>query len=140
MTSHLRALVANVFLAPILGLVLVYGRLDLVSARDIAGVPLIAYAFIATLVPVILLTVIGSQICGRLERRGLSAWAWYVAGVCFGVVAGGLVRLTVLGGMGVQGGSTRLLLSACLTGAVCSVVQVAFWRKGARHGAHPAVA
>ena len=139
MTSHVRALVANVFLAPILGLVFLYGHPGMVIARDIGGVPLLAYAFIATLVPVIVLTVIGNRLCSRLEHGGLAVWLWYVAGVCFGAIAGTFAGWA-LGGMGVQSGSSRILVAGGLTGAVCGFVQALSWRKGARHGAHPAVA
>jgi hypothetical protein len=138
-TSHARALVANVVLAPILGLGLLYGHLDMVIARDIGGVPLVAYAFIATLVPVTVLSVIGNRICARLERGGFAAWRWYVVGVCFGAIAGAFAGW-VLGGMGVQSGSSRILVAGGITGAVCGLVQVLSRRKGARDGAHPAVA
>ena len=137
-TLHVQPLLVNVFLAPAAGLALVYGQPRMVVARDIAGVPLIAYAFMATLVPVIVLTAFSNRLCTLFEQRGYSLWVWYGAGLIVGAVAGALAGW-VLAGMGIQGGTSRVLVAGGLTGAICALAQVLLWRKG-RHAANPAAA
>ena len=128
---HVQALLVNLLVAPIVGLALAYGRPADVGARDLLGIPLIAYAFIGTLVPVLALTAVANRLCVLFRERGYSVWSWYAVGLIAGAGAGTLTAWAFAGFF--RGGSRRFLVAGGLTGAVCALIHVLLWRKGERH-------
>ncbi len=140
MTAAARSIVVNAFLASILGTMVAHRQASAVLFEDIGGVPIVAYAFVATLIPVVVFTSLGNRFCRFLaggDRRH-SASFWYVAGAVTGTVAGALVALVWRALGSTSGGD--LILAGCTTGAICGVVQAAMWLREARSGPKAAVA
>ena len=140
MTPAARAFVANAFLAPVVGTIVAYRQPSLVVSKDIAGVPVVAYAFLATLVPVVVLTALGNRICRLLLSGGrrYSTWSWCLAGATAGGLAGALAGLA-LRLVGSDGGDD-LLIAGLAAGVVCGVAQALAWLTKARSAPDVAVA
>jgi hypothetical protein len=140
MTPASRAFLANAFLAPVVGTMVAHRRASAVLIRDIAGVPIIAYAFIATLIPVVVLTGFGNRICRVLLSggRSYSVWGWCLAGAGAGAAAGVLVGLAWR--LVAQASDSNLVVAGLAAGAACGVVQAVLWLRQARSGPDVAVA
>ena len=83
--------VANLLLAPIIGTFFAgvfQHRPLLVIGIDIAGVPLVVYAFISTCLPVFIVTVFANFICDRLQKMDnlFSPFTWHTLGVTVGLL------------------------------------------------------
>ncbi len=139
MRLFVRTVFANWVLTGIVGTalagILFYGQPPLVFGIDLAGVPVILYALISTMIPVLILTIVGHVIFGLLARRELqlSVRSWHAAGVCLGTIAGALASLALQSAQG-------MVLAGALTGAVCGYVQaLAWWRATRRRVGNRAV-
>jgi hypothetical protein len=97
----------------------------LVIGWDIAGVPLVLYAFISTCIPVIVVTLFANFICHGLQRMDnlLNFYSWHILGVTMGVVTGGLVGL-------IFNGDVVMVSIGAATGAVLGVVDAYLWWRG----------
>ena len=140
MARDLRAVLVNSVIAPIMGTALVYREPSIFLGKDLAGVPILVYAFLSTLLPVVLLTSLGNRVCRRLDRRRppYSTATWLGTSASLGAVAGAAVGVFWRALAGPQ--SAGFVLSGCLVGATCGVVQAVLWRLGARNHVDPAVA
>ena len=119
---------ANLFLAPVIG-ILIAGVIEqrpfLIVGFDIAGVPLVLYAFISTCIPVIVVTAFANRICARLQKMGdtFSFFTWHILGITIGMFAGGLV------GFFLQRNVAMILIGA-VTGAVLGLADAYLWWRG----------
>lgn len=123
------SLLANAVLAPVLGVallgILVYRQPTLVLMADIAGVPLVLYGALSTLIPVVVLTLVGHlehyfSFKSRLRR---SRTHWVIAGGCLGALSG-------LVATGWLGGSVGVYAVGALVGGACGASQGAVWWMG----------
>jgi hypothetical protein len=120
---------ANLLLAPVVGTllagVLIYKQPFLIIGRDIAGVPVVLYAFISTCIPAIVTTVFANFICRQLEKidRMFGFVTWHLLGTSLGLFAGALVGLFLQR-------SVMMVLTGGLTGAVLGLVDSYIWWKG----------
>jgi len=121
---------ANLFLAPVIGTLFagVFQRQPLlIIGIDIAGVPLVLYAFISVCIPVIFVTVFANFICDRLQKVDdrFNCFTWHILGITIGLVAGGLVGLILQR-------DVAMVLIGTGTGAVLGLVDAYLWWRG-RH-------
>jgi hypothetical protein len=121
---------ANLFLAPVIGTLFAgvfQQRPLLVIGIDIAGVPLVLYAFISTCIPVIVVTVFANFICDRLQTIDdrFNFFTWHILGVSMGVLAGGLVGLILVR-------DVAMISIGAATGAVLGFVDAYLWWRGKR--------
>jgi len=122
--------VANLFLAPVVGTffagVFQHQPLLLVGF-DIAGVPLVLYAFISTCIPVIVVTVFANFVCGRLQKVNdrFNLFTWHILGVTIGSLAGGLVGLFL-------NREFAMVSIGAATGTALGLVDAYLWWKGKR--------
>jgi hypothetical protein len=132
-------MVANALVAPVVGTVAAHG-VSAVLFKDIAGVPIIAYAFISTLIPALVMTSLGNRICRSFLGGGrrYSMPVWCLAGASAGGAAGVLVGMAWRAVGNTSGG--ELVRAGLIAGATCGVVQALLWLGEARSGRSVAVA
>jgi len=139
MTPGARSMLANALLAPVVGTMAAHGPSG-VLFQDIAGVPIIAYAFISTLIPALVMTSLGNRICRSLLEGGrrYSMPVWCLVGAGAGGAAGVFVGVAWRAVGQTAGGD--LVPAGLVAGATCGVVQAVLWLAEARSGRNVAVA